>query len=84
MAGPRGRAMGGVLLGLPVQVGFAPPFLFPLGEGGKEEEERRKGGTPPNPSPIRFGLGGVRLHLAAASSLSTRAHEGPLTPGGFR
>ena len=67
VADPRGRAMGGFLLGLPVQVGFVP-FLFPLGEGGKEEEDGRKG-APPTLVQFGLGLGGARLHLAAASSL---------------
>ena len=44
----KARPRGAILL----QVGFAPPFLFPLGEGGKEEEERRKA-PPPKPIPIR-------------------------------
>ena len=64
-AGPRGGApRGGVLLGLPVQVGFGPPFLFQLGEGGKGEEERTKegGGVPHPPSPIRTSPWGARGH----------------------
>ena len=56
-----------------------PPFLFPLGEGGKEEEETRKGGPHPTPSPIRFGLGGCATNWPLPP-LPTRAHEGPLTP----
>ena len=42
------RHKGGVQLGLLVQVGF-PSFQFLVGEGGKDEEERRKGGLPPKP-----------------------------------
>ena len=75
--------MGGALLGLPVQVGFGPLFLFPLGEGGKEEEERRKGGRPP--TLVQFGLGlGARATTWPPPPLSPRAHEGPLTPWGGR
>ena len=77
-AGQVGRAKGGVLLGLLVQVGFAPPFSF-LPPEGKEggEKEKEGGGRAPTPYPIRFGQGEER-HLMALSSLSplkpTKAH----------
>ena len=60
-----GAPKGGVLLGLPVQVGSGPPFLFQLGEGregGRGEKER--GGAAP--SLVQFGLamgGGGRPSL---------------------
>ena len=61
------RAKGGVLLGLPVQVGFAP---LPIPRRrGKEKEKKKERGPPPHPPPtlVQFGLGlgGTRLHLAA-------------------
>ena len=43
---PGGGAPGGVLL--PPGVGL-PPFLVGLGEGGKEEEEKKERGAPPLP-----------------------------------
>ena len=59
-AGHKGRAKeGGVLLGVPVLVGFAPPpFPIPTRRRGKEEEERRKGGRPPTLVQFGLGLGG--------------------------
>ena len=53
---PKGR----VLLGLPVQVGFGPPFLFQLGEGregGRGEKEG--GGAAPSLVQFRLAIGGV-------------------------
>ena len=74
VAGPRGGAPWGESYLNPVQVGFAPPFLFPLGEGGKEEEEerRKEGGAAPSPCPIRIAKGGA-TSWPALSVL----HEGP-------
>ena len=47
VAGPRGRARCGEnYQDSPIQVGFPSLFLFLVGEGGKEKEERRKGGAP--------------------------------------
>ena len=48
VASPRGRAMGGVLLGLLVQVGFALLSYShkEKGEGGGEEKERGAGPQP--------------------------------------
>ena len=39
--------MGGVLLGLLVQVGFAPPFPFSTEGKRKEREREREGGRRP-------------------------------------
>ena len=67
-AGQEGRrAMGGSPTRTPNLVGFGPPFLLQLGEGGKEEERRKEGGTAP--TLIQFGLvlGGIP-HLLDASS----------------
>ena len=52
---------------------------------GKEVEERKeRGAPPPSPCPIRI-RGEGRAALALAPLLfSTKAHYGPLTPGGFR
>ena len=50
--------MGGVLLGLLVQVGFAPPPLFlssTEGKGKGERGGRKEGGRPP--PLVQFGLG---------------------------
>ena len=52
--GQEGRAMGGVLLGLLVQVGFAPPFPFSTGGNRKEREREREWGAAP--SLVQFGL----------------------------
>ena len=79
---PRGGAPGGVLL-LP-GVGL-PPFLVGLGfrRRGKEERERKERGAPlrppPPPCPILTATGGLPWRL---SSLSTKAHGGPLVPPG--
>ena len=70
--GPRGGAKGGVLLGLPIQVGFAPtPFPIPTRRRGKEEVERRKerGAAAPFPCPFRTRARGAARHLLAALSL---------------
>ena len=57
--------MWGVLLGLLVQVGFAPlSFLPPEGKEGVEKE-KEGGGRTPTPCPIRFGQGGGARHLVA-------------------
>ena len=54
-----GRARGGVVLGLPVQVGLAPPPFLPTERGkGKGGGGEGKGGRTPTPCPIRIGLGG--------------------------
>ena len=75
--------MGGVLLGLPVQVGFGPPFLFQLGEGGKEEEGRRKEGAPP--LLVQFGLAmRGRPPLEALLSFPLKPIKAHYFPGGFR
>ena len=56
-AGQVGRAKGGVLLGLLVQVGFGPPFfLYPTGGKAKGERGGRKEGARPPPL-VQFGLG---------------------------
>ena len=67
--GQEGRAMWRVLLGLLVQVGFAPLPSNGEGKGERGEREKEKGGRAPTPCPIRIGLGGMRHLLAAASSL---------------
>ena len=61
------RPRGGVLL----QVGFAPPPLsyYYKEKGGKRRGREGKGGRPPTLTQFGLGLGGARLHLAAASSL---------------
>ena len=71
--GQEGRAMGGVLLGLLVQVGFGPPFSF-LPPEGKEggEKEKEGGGCAPTPSPIWFGHGEARATLWPFFPLSTK------------
>ena len=77
-AGPRGRAQGGgVLLGLLVLVGFLHKE-----ERGKEGEGEGvgKGALPPFPCPI--GLQGGRGLPWLPSSLSNKAHGGPLVPPG--
>ena len=69
--------MGGSPTRTPNLVGFIPPFLFQVGEGGKEEEERRKeGGLLPLPL-VQFGLGqgGPRATSWLPSLFSTKAHE---------
>ena len=70
------RGMPGEVL-LPPGVGL-PPFLVGLGEGGKEDGERKeKGGRRP-PLLVLFGLGGgARGPALAASPL---LHKGPLWP----
>ena len=80
MAGQGEGAPGGVLL--PLGVGL-PPFLVGLGLGrGKEVEEKKEGGAPPPfPCPIRT-QGGAWPALLRPSSLSTKAHGGPLVPPG--
>ena len=49
VAGPRGRAKGGVLLGLPVQVVFGPLLSFPEKGEGKEVEEKKERASAPQP-----------------------------------
>ena len=69
----------GVLLGLQVLVGFH------LEEGGrrKGEGEGKERGAPPLPL-VQFGPkeGGARPSPCGPSSLSTKAHQGPLVPPG--
>ena len=61
--------MGGVLLGLLVQVGIAPPpFLVQVGEEGKEERREGRRGAPPPPL-VQFGLGKGGRQLWPALSL---------------
>ena len=64
------RAKGGSPTWTPGPSRIRPPLSYSHKEkGGKRRRREGKGGSP-NPSPIRFGLGGgVRLHLADASSL---------------
>ena len=67
--GRPGRARQG---GSPTPTGSrTPPFLVGVGEGGKEEVERRKekGARRPFPFPIRIGARGAARHLLAALSL---------------
>ena len=81
-AGQGEARQGGVLL--PLGVGLLL-FLVGVGEGeGKGEEEKERGGRPPCPKPIRFGPWGARPTLPLLPSISTKAHVGPLSPGGFR
>ena len=83
VAGQERGAPGGVLL--PPGVGF-PPFLVGIGfRRGKEEGERKERGAPaPSPCPI-WTRGEGRAALPWPPLLfSTKAHYGPLTPGGFR
>ena len=57
--GQEGRAMGGVLLGLLVQVGFGPPFSFLPPEGiGRRGRGKGKGGYAPSSMSYSNSLGG--------------------------
>ena len=72
-----GRAMGGVLLGLPVQVGFAPLSYShqEKGEGGEGEKER---GAAPQPlSNSDWAWGARPLFFFFSLLFSTKAHYGP-------
>ena len=72
--------MGGVLLGLLVQVGFGPPFSFlHRREKEGEGEGEGKGGAAPSPSPIWTPMGGA---ATPCGLLSTKAHVGPIFPRG--
>ena len=71
---------GGVLLS--PRVGL-PPFLVGLGEGGKEEGERKeRGAPPPSPCPIRTRGEGRAALPWRPLLFSTKAHYGPLSPRG--
>ena len=72
----RVRPKGGILLLL----GVGSPFPSPTRRGRKEGERRRKEGAgPQSPKPIRFGPRGGAPHTSLLHSISTKAHEGPLT-----
>ena len=74
--------MGGVLLGLLVQVGFGPPpFPSPSRRRRERGEKRRKEGGAAPPL-IQFGLGKGDATSGRPSHFSTKAHCGPLIPWG--
>ena len=72
---PRGGApKGGVLLGLLVQVGFAPfSFLTLEGKEGGEKEKEGRGHAPPLVQ-FGFGKGEARATSWPFFPLSTKAH----------
>ena len=78
--------MGGVLLGLLVQVGFDPPFFLSSTGGNRKEREReREGGL----RPLLLVLFGLPRRGRAATprelpSLSLRPMLAQHFPGGFR
>src|SRR4051812_8333948 len=76
--------MGGVLLGLLVQVGFSPPSFLPTKrERGKEGDGEGKRGDAPSPCPIQIGQGGSLLPWPA-SSPPLWPNRPINLPGGFR
>ena len=75
--------MGGVLLGLLVQLGIGPRLPSPSRRRRERGEKRRKeGGAAPSPCPIRTGQGGGGATSGRHSLFSTKAHCGPLIPRG--
>ena len=72
--GQEGRAKGGVLLGLLVQVGYAPPFLSSTGGKGRRGEGEGRRGRAPTPCPIWIGQRGAR---ATSRGLPPLLHYGP-------
>ena len=76
--------MGGVLLGLLVQVGFAP-FLSSTGGNRKEREREREGGAVPSSLSYSDSQGGARAATSRGlPSLSLRPMLAQHFPGGFR
>src|SRR5215216_268730 len=68
-AGPLWRAQGGSPT--PTR-SRTPPSLVGVGEERKREKERRKGGRPPRPKPIRFGPRGAHPTAPLLPSTSTK------------
>ena len=79
-----GASQGGVQLGLPVQVGFDPPFPIPTRrrrEGGRGEKE----GGGHRPLLVQFGPahGGRAATLEALLSFPLKPIKAHYSPGGF-